>query len=178
MLCVCVWWPLLLLVVAFFLCFAHYILLRRRGSRLRALRGPRRRIASASRSRPPSATSKDELITEIPVRPWGVPAFASASGTAADSTTIFVGLPAGRTYESPDLLDHARPDHSADARRAGPREPDPTRSRTSPRRTPCSRCEPRRPTRRPTAPPTSWRRHRCSATSARCAPPPPPRPPA
>ena len=47
---------------------------------------------------------KDELIVEIPIHPWGVPVFASASGTSSESTTVFVGLPAGRTYENPDML--------------------------------------------------------------------------
>jgi len=47
---------------------------------------------------------KDELVTEVPVRPWGVQAFASASGTASDDTTVFVGLPAGRAYENPEML--------------------------------------------------------------------------
>src|SRR5579864_8124707 len=48
--------------------------------------------------------SADELVSEVPIRPWGVQAFASVSGTASDSTTVFVGLPAGRTYESPEML--------------------------------------------------------------------------
>ena len=47
---------------------------------------------------------KDELIVEIPIHTWGVPVFASASGTSSESTTVFVGLPAGRTYENPDML--------------------------------------------------------------------------
>jgi tetratricopeptide (TPR) repeat protein len=47
---------------------------------------------------------KDELAVEIPIHPWGVPVFASASGTSSESTTVFVGLPAGRTYENPDML--------------------------------------------------------------------------
>ena len=47
---------------------------------------------------------KDELVVEIPIHPWGVPVFASASGTGSESTTVFVGLPAGRTYENPDML--------------------------------------------------------------------------
>ena len=40
----------------------------------------------------------------MPIRPWGVQAIASASGTGSDSTTVFVGLPAGRAYESPEML--------------------------------------------------------------------------
>lgn len=49
-------------------------------------------------------TSKDELVVEVPIRPWGVQAFASASGTASDDATVFVGLPAGRTYEGSEML--------------------------------------------------------------------------
>ncbi len=48
--------------------------------------------------------AKDELVVEIPVRPWGVQALASASGTASDDATVFVGLPPGRTYENPEML--------------------------------------------------------------------------
>ena len=40
----------------------------------------------------------------MPVRPWGVQVVASESGTGTDSNTIFVGLPAGRTYENPEML--------------------------------------------------------------------------
>jgi tetratricopeptide (TPR) repeat protein len=47
---------------------------------------------------------RDEVVVEIPIHPWGVPVFASASGTGRESTTVFLGLPAGRTYESPDML--------------------------------------------------------------------------
>ncbi len=46
----------------------------------------------------------DQLVSEIPIRPWGVQALASASGTTSDDTTVFVGLPAGRAYESPEML--------------------------------------------------------------------------
>ncbi len=45
----------------------------------------------------------DELVVEVPIRPWGVQAVASASGTASDDATVFVGLPPGRPYESPEL---------------------------------------------------------------------------
>ena len=48
--------------------------------------------------------ARDELVTEVPIRPWGVQALASASGTSSDDTTVFVGLPAGRSYESPEML--------------------------------------------------------------------------
>ena len=47
--------------------------------------------------------TSDELVIEVPIRPWGVQAFASASGTANDDSTVFVGLPPGRAYESPEL---------------------------------------------------------------------------
>ena len=40
----------------------------------------------------------------MPVRPWGVQVIASESGTSTESTTVFVGLPAGRTYENPEML--------------------------------------------------------------------------
>jgi uncharacterized protein YfaS (alpha-2-macroglobulin family)/tetratricopeptide (TPR) repeat protein len=49
-------------------------------------------------------TARDELVVEVPVRPWGVQAMASASGTAGDDATVFVGLPAGRSYEDPEML--------------------------------------------------------------------------
>lgn len=45
----------------------------------------------------------DELVAEIPVRPWGLLATASASGTSADGATVFVGLPKGRTYEDAEM---------------------------------------------------------------------------
>jgi tetratricopeptide (TPR) repeat protein len=48
--------------------------------------------------------ARDELIVEVPIRPWGVPVYASASGTSGDSTTVFIGLPAGRNYDGPDML--------------------------------------------------------------------------
>jgi uncharacterized protein YfaS (alpha-2-macroglobulin family)/TolA-binding protein len=46
----------------------------------------------------------DEVVVEVPIRPWGVQAIASASGTASDDATVFVGLPPGRAYESPEML--------------------------------------------------------------------------
>ena len=45
----------------------------------------------------------DEMVVEIPVRPWGVQAFASASGTSSDDATAFVGLPPGRAYEDLEI---------------------------------------------------------------------------
>ncbi len=46
----------------------------------------------------------DTLTLSVPIRPWGVQSFATAAGTARDDTTVFVELPAGRPYESPELL--------------------------------------------------------------------------
>ncbi|HEX8201838.1 MAG TPA: alpha-2-macroglobulin family protein, partial [Isosphaeraceae bacterium] len=46
----------------------------------------------------------DEMTAEVPVRPWGVQAVASASGTAGDDATAFVGLPPGRAYEDLEML--------------------------------------------------------------------------
>jgi uncharacterized protein YfaS (alpha-2-macroglobulin family)/TolA-binding protein len=48
--------------------------------------------------------ASDDLTVELPVRPWGVQVVASESGTRSESSTVFVGLPAGRTYESPEML--------------------------------------------------------------------------
>ncbi|HEX3449760.1 MAG TPA: alpha-2-macroglobulin family protein, partial [Isosphaeraceae bacterium] len=45
----------------------------------------------------------DEVIAEAPIRPWGVRVAASESGTSSESTTVFVGLPAGRSYESSEM---------------------------------------------------------------------------
>ncbi len=54
-------------------------------------------------------TAKDELVTEVPINRWGVQAIASAAGTASDNATVFVGLPAGRTYEGPEMLINVAP---------------------------------------------------------------------
>ena len=48
--------------------------------------------------------SSDELTVEVPIRPWGAQVTASESGTSRESATVFVGLPAGRRYESPEML--------------------------------------------------------------------------
>jgi len=45
----------------------------------------------------------DELVVEVPVRPWGVQVVASESGTSNENATVFIGLPAGRNYESPEM---------------------------------------------------------------------------
>ena len=44
------------------------------------------------------------MTVEVPIRPWGVEAVASESGTGSESTTVFVGLPPGRSYENPEML--------------------------------------------------------------------------
>ncbi|RUL89070.1 tetratricopeptide repeat protein [Tautonia sociabilis] len=46
----------------------------------------------------------DEIRATVPVRPWGVRAIASASGSSDDDATVFVELPAGRRYEAPEML--------------------------------------------------------------------------
>ena len=44
------------------------------------------------------------MIVEVPIRPWGVQAMASASGSSSVDATAIVGLPETRAYESPDML--------------------------------------------------------------------------
>ncbi len=51
-----------------------------------------------------AGATADELTVEIPIRPWGVQVTASESGTSRESATVFVGLPAGRSYDSPEML--------------------------------------------------------------------------
>lgn len=46
----------------------------------------------------------DSLLVEVPIRPWGVRATASASGTSGDDATVIVGLPAGRSYENLEMI--------------------------------------------------------------------------
>ena len=46
----------------------------------------------------------DEIRSSVPVRPWGVQAIASGSGSSRDDATVFVELPGGRRYESPEML--------------------------------------------------------------------------
>ncbi len=48
--------------------------------------------------------AKDELTLSVPIRPWGTQAVASASGSSSSGTSAFVSLPAGRPYESPEML--------------------------------------------------------------------------
>lgn len=45
----------------------------------------------------------DSITATVPLRPWGVQAFASASGSSSDGTTAFVALPQGRSYENPAM---------------------------------------------------------------------------
>ncbi len=47
----------------------------------------------------------DELTIEVPVRPWGIQAFATSSGTEENDRTISVRLPQARGgYRNPELL--------------------------------------------------------------------------
>jgi TolA-binding protein len=48
--------------------------------------------------------ARDQVVVEIPVRPWGVQAIASASGSTSSDTSVFVSLPPGRAYTSPEML--------------------------------------------------------------------------
>jgi uncharacterized protein YfaS (alpha-2-macroglobulin family)/TolA-binding protein len=51
-----------------------------------------------------SGDHADKMNAQVPIRPWGVQAFATASGKSSDDATVFVGLPQGRPYESPEML--------------------------------------------------------------------------
>ena len=46
----------------------------------------------------------DEVVVEVPIRPWGVQEVATASGRSTNDTSVDVSLPPGRTYESPDMM--------------------------------------------------------------------------
>ncbi|MDB5352249.1 MAG: large extracellular alpha-helical protein [Planctomycetota bacterium] len=48
--------------------------------------------------------SSDKITAEVPIRPWGVEAVASASGASRDDTSAIVGLPAGREYAEPEMV--------------------------------------------------------------------------
>src|SRR4029078_8789867 len=48
--------------------------------------------------------AKDEMTVAVPIRPWGVQAFASAAASSTDDTPAFVPLPPGRRYEQPEML--------------------------------------------------------------------------
>ena len=64
--------------------------------------------------------ANDELTVAVPIRPWGVQAFASASGTSTDDTTAFVGLPPGPAVRAARDAHRDLADRAADADRAGP----------------------------------------------------------
>ena len=123
---------------------------RRRGGPLRAVRGPRRRRRPADAHGRRWARRTTSWSAEVPIRPWGVQAFASASGTASDDATAFVGLPPGRAYESPEMLVVVSPTlrrmlvelalgrdaYPLDAPRRGPASPAAARHDGRPRRRP------------------------------------------
>ena len=46
----------------------------------------------------------DQVVAEVPIRPWGLQDFATASGSSRDDTAAFVALPEGQTYENPEML--------------------------------------------------------------------------
>lgn len=46
----------------------------------------------------------DEIVVEVPIRPWGVQAIASAAGSSSNDVVEFVGLPAARNYEAPEMV--------------------------------------------------------------------------
>jgi hypothetical protein len=46
----------------------------------------------------------DEISTTVPVRPWGVQAIASASGSSRNDATVFLELPKGRRNDAPEML--------------------------------------------------------------------------
>jgi outer membrane protein assembly factor BamD (BamD/ComL family) len=47
-----------------------------------------------------SGNLTDRETVTVPAEPWGTPVAASRHGSARDDSTVFVELPAGRTYES------------------------------------------------------------------------------
>ena len=61
-----------------------------------------RLTVSASASAGPRVVA-DEVAATVPIRPWGVPVYATASGRSSDDATVFVGLPPGRRYENPEM---------------------------------------------------------------------------
>ena len=46
-----------------------------------------------------SGANSDELVAEVPIRPWGVQEIATASGTSSDDVVASVSLPQGRAHE-------------------------------------------------------------------------------
>ncbi|MHB1558945.1 MAG: alpha-2-macroglobulin family protein, partial [Isosphaeraceae bacterium] len=61
------------------------------------------RLSVSASAGPDKAQTTDRLSVEVPVRAWGLPVFASASGRSSDDATAFVTLPAGRRYENPKM---------------------------------------------------------------------------
>ncbi len=104
----------------------------------------------------------DEVVVEVPIRPWGVQALATASGTASNNATAFVGLPAGRRYDDAALqiqlaptLDRLVVELALGQSFVLGRAPEP--GVTAPK---SIIFPPSRSTPRPTARPTCWRRSR------------------
>jgi outer membrane protein assembly factor BamD (BamD/ComL family) len=48
--------------------------------------------------------ARDQLLAEIPLRPWGIQAFASASGSSSNDAASFLALPEGRNYTDPEMV--------------------------------------------------------------------------
>ena len=48
--------------------------------------------------------ARDTVKVEVTIRPRGVQAYASASGTASNDATAFVGLPPGRSYLGTEMV--------------------------------------------------------------------------
>jgi uncharacterized protein YfaS (alpha-2-macroglobulin family)/tetratricopeptide (TPR) repeat protein len=51
-----------------------------------------------------ATNAEDTVESVVPVRPYGIQAFASASGSSSDDTAAILTLPPGREYQSPSLL--------------------------------------------------------------------------
>jgi TolA-binding protein len=50
-----------------------------------------------------AAGADDEVAVDVPVRAWGLPVFATASGRSGVDATVFVALPPERRYENPEM---------------------------------------------------------------------------
>src|SRR5262249_15434499 len=50
-----------------------------------------------------AARVTDEVAADVSVRAWGLPVFATASGRSSNDATVFIALPPGRRYESPEM---------------------------------------------------------------------------
>ena len=46
----------------------------------------------------------DEIRTQIPIRPWGIPHVVSQSGWTKENQTLFLKLPKDKTYTNPKLI--------------------------------------------------------------------------